>query len=220
MGLEGTDPKDYHLTPALVVARPTISEVKDGEWKGGIKLEYEIRPEAIWDNGTPVSASDYVFTLKSILNPDTKCTPLRPYYEWLADVQIDPSNPKKFTVFSKEKFFLIEEFAGTYVLPEYVYDPEHIMAKFKLTDLNTNEKREALKGNADIQKFADQFNSEKFQREKGGVVGCGPYEFVEWKTGQTITLQRKKNWWGDKIRRIPRLHSLSGQDHIPYDQGS
>jgi peptide/nickel transport system substrate-binding protein len=199
MMLNGTDPKDYHLTPALVKERAKISEVTEGEWKGGIKLEYELRPEATWDNGTPVTASDYAFTLKTILNPNTKCVPLRPYYEWLADVVIDSANPRKFTVYAKEKYFMIEEFAGTYVLPEYVYDPEHIMAKFSIKDMNTNEKRAKLKENADIRKFADLFNSEKFQREKGGIVGCGPYEFVEWKTGQNITLVRKKNWWGDKI---------------------
>jgi peptide/nickel transport system substrate-binding protein len=200
MMLNGTDPKDYHLTPALVKERAKISEVTEGEWKGGIKLEYELRPEATWDNGTPVTASDYAFTLKTILNPNTKCVPLRPYYEWLADVVIDSANPRKFTVYAKEKYFMIEEFAGTYVLPEYVYDPEHIMAKFSIKDMNTNEKRAKLKENADIRKFADLFNSEKFQREKGGIVGCGPYEFVEWKTGQNITLVRKKNWWGDKIK--------------------
>ncbi|MBS1685265.1 MAG: hypothetical protein JSS76_10935 [Bacteroidetes bacterium] len=202
MSMYGQDPKDYKLTPALAVARAKVSEVTEGEWKGGEKLEYEIRPEATWDNGTPVTASDYAFTLKCILNPNTKCTPLRPYYDWLGDVQIDSANPKKFTVYAKEKYFMIEEFSGYYVLPEYVYDPEHLMAKFSIKDLNTNDKRNNLKDNADIRKFADEFNGEKFQREKGGIVGCGPYEFAGWKTGQDITLVRKKNWWGDKIKDV------------------
>lgn len=200
MSMNGTDPKDYHLTPALAVSRAKITELTDGDFKGGIKLEYEIRPEATWDNGTPVTAADYIFTLKAILNPNTKCTPLRPYYDWVGDVVVDSANPKKFTVYARDKYFMIEEFAGGYVIPEYIYDPQHIMAKFTIRDLNTNQKRDALKGNADIQKFANDFNSEKYQREKGSVVGCGPYEFVEWKTGQNITLQRKKNWWGDKIK--------------------
>ena len=44
LSLEGTDPKDYHQTPVLAVSRPKISEVTEGEWKGGIKLDYEISP--------------------------------------------------------------------------------------------------------------------------------------------------------------------------------
>lgn len=197
--LLGTDPTDYHVTPFIAVARPTKTEVTDGPYKGNVRLDFEIRPEAAWDNGTPITAKDYIFTLKTILNPKTNCQPLKPYYDWLNNVEVDSANPKKFSVYSKEKYFKVEEFAGGYIIPEYVYDPEHIMAKFQLTDMNTEAKRNALKENTDITRFAEQFNSEKFQREKGGIVGAGPYEFVEWKTTQSITLQRKKNWWGDKI---------------------
>jgi peptide/nickel transport system substrate-binding protein len=198
--LLGTDPDNYSITPFMVVNRPTITEVTEGEFKGGIKLDFEIRPEAAWDNGTPITGDDYAFTLKALLNPKTNCQPLKPYYEWLADVVVDPADKKKFSIISKEKYFKIEETAGGYILPEYVYDPEKIMAKFKITDLNTEAKRNALKENADIQKFAELFNSEKFQREKGFVVGAGPYAFEEWKTSQSITLIRKKNWWGDKLK--------------------
>jgi peptide/nickel transport system substrate-binding protein len=202
LSLEGTDPESYVTTPVLAVRRPAITEITDGEYKGGIKLEYEIRPEATWDNGTPITADDYIFTIKSILNPKTNCQPLKPYYEWLADIVADSSNPKKFTVYSKEKYFKVENFASYYILPEYIYDPQKIMRKFKVTDFNSEEKRSALKENADIQAFATQFNSEKFQRDKDGVVGSGPYRLESWVTGQTITLVRKKNWWGDKLKDI------------------
>jgi hypothetical protein len=48
-------------------------------------------------------------------------------------------------------------------LPEYVYDPKKIMRKFTIKDLMTNA--EKLKGDADIIKFAEEFNSEKYQRD-------------------------------------------------------
>ncbi len=198
--LLGIDQDNYQITPVLAVSRPQVSTVEEGEFKGGMKLDFEIRPEAQWDNGTPITADDYIFTLKSILNPLTNCQPLKPYYEWLGDVVVDSTNNRKFSVIAREKYFKIEEFAGGNVLPEYVYDPEKIMRKFPIRDMNTEPKRQALKENADIIAFANQFNSEKFQREKGGIVGSGPYAFENWTTGQNITLVRKKNWWGDKIK--------------------
>jgi peptide/nickel transport system substrate-binding protein len=198
--IEGTDPENYSLTPVVALSRPTVTDITDGEFKGGIKLEYEIRPEAAWDNGSPITAADYVFSIKSILNPKTNCQPLKPYYEWVGDIVTDSANPRKFVVYGKEKYFKIEELAGGYILPEYVYDPQKLMRKFKITDMNTDEKRAKLKDNADIQKFADLFNSEKFQRDKEGVIGSGPYRLESWVTGQTLTLVRKKNWWGDKIK--------------------
>lgn len=200
--LLGTDPDDYHHTAMLAVSTPKITEITEGKLKGGIRLDWEIRPEAAWDNGSPVTGYDYAFTLKSILNPKTNCQPLKPYYEWLADVEVDSTNPKKFSVYAKEKYFLIEEYAGGYVLPESVYDPDKIMRKFSVADMSTDAKRTALKENADIQKFAEEFNSEKHQREKGGVVSCGAYELESWVTGQSITLVRKKNWWGDKVKGV------------------
>jgi peptide/nickel transport system substrate-binding protein len=201
--LEGIDPDSYILTPDMATARPKITEITDGEYKGGVKLEYEIRSEAKWDNGTPITADDYLLSIKAILNPKTNCQPLKPYYDWLGDIVVDPANNKKFTVYAKEKYFKIEQFAGTAsILPEYVYDPQKLMRKFKVTDLNSDTKRDALKDNADIQAFATQFNSEKFQREKDGVVGAGAYKFESWVTGQTLTLVRKKNWWGDKVSGV------------------
>lgn len=200
MSMLGTDPDNYSLTPALAVARPTQSIIEEGPMKGFVKLDYEIRPEATWDNGTPVLASDYIFTIKCVLNPKTNCMPLKPYYDWLYDVVPDSTNPRKFSVISKEKYYMVEEFSGYYVLPQYVYDPEKLMDKFTVLDLANEKKRNEIKDNPDLNKFADQFNSEKFQREKAGVIGCGPYEFESWETGQKITLVRKKNWWGDKIK--------------------
>lgn len=197
------NPKTYELTGLLAVDRPTIELLTDGEFAGGMKLEYVIRPEATWDNGTPITGYDYLSTIKSILNPKTDCEPLKPYFDWVGDIVVDEADPKKIIIYSKTTYMLIEEFSGYWVLPEYIYDPEQIMRKFSIRDLNSAEKRAELKGNPDIIKFAENYNSEKYQREKGFVVGSGPYTFEGWETGQRITLKRKENWWGDKLAGTP-----------------
>lgn len=193
------DPETYEKYGLLAIGRPTITPIEEGEFNGGMKLEYEIRQEATWDNSTPITGHDYIFTIKSILNPKTNCEHLKGYFNFVGDIVVDEQNPKKFTIYSWTTYMLVEEFSGYWVLPEYIYDSEQIMRKFKIRDLNTPEKRAALKGNADIMKFADQFNSEKFQREKGFVTGSGPYEFTSWETDIKIVLTRKKEWWGDKM---------------------
>lgn len=201
--LIGNEPTgEYNLTPILIKENAKISEITEGEFKGGMKLEYEIREDATWDNGTPITAHDYAFSIKAILNPKTNCEPLKGYYEWLADIVIDSSNPKKFVVYSNKKYFKIEEFAGGYVIPEYNYDPNKLMRKFTIRDMNTNDKRNALKTNADIINFATEFNSEKYQRDPKFITGAGPYKLDHWTTGQEVVLVRKTNWWGDKYKEI------------------
>ncbi|MCE2963466.1 MAG: ABC transporter substrate-binding protein [Chitinophagales bacterium] len=177
----------------LAVSKPKISE-----YGNGLKLDYEIRPEAMWDNGTPVTAYDVVFSFKAALNPKTNCEQIRPYLDFLADVIIDTANPKKFSVISNQKYILVEEYSGYWVIPEYIYDKEKIMRNFSISDFRDSKKKESLKGDKNILRFVDEFNSQKFSREKGFVVGSGPYEFDEWVTGSKLTLKKKKDWWGHK----------------------
>ena len=51
--------------------------------------------------------------------------------------------------------------------------------------------------NPDLIKFAEFFN-------KQGTIGtliesCGPYKIAEWETGVHLILEKKKDWWGDKL---------------------
>lgn len=177
----------------LAVSKPKITE-----YGNGLKLDYEIRPEAIWDNGSPVTAQDVLFSYKAALNPKTNCEQIRPYLDFISDVIIDSTNPKKFSVISNQRYILVEEYSGYWVLPEYIYDKDQIMRNFSIKDFRDKSKSESLKGDKNILRFADEFNSQKYSREKGFVVGSGPYEFSEWVTGSSITLKKKKDWWGRK----------------------
>lgn len=192
----------------IAVGRPKMSEYGEG-----LKLDYEIRPEATWDDGSPITASDVVFSFKAVLNPKTTCEQIRPYFDFLSDVIIDTTNPKKFSVISREKYVLVEEYSGFWVLPEYIYDKEKIMRKFTIAQLADKKNQENLRSDKDILRFADEFNAQKYSREKGYVVGSGPYEFSEWITGSKITFKKKKDWWGHKtndefLKNYGALNSL------------
>ena len=193
------DYKTKEFIGVIAKSRPTITPILEGAFKGGMKIEYELRPEAVWDNGSPITGYDFLFTVKTVLNPKTNNENIKPYYDWVGDIVVDSLNPKKLTLYSKDQYILVEEYSGYWVLPEYVYDAKKMMRKFSITAMNTQDKRTALKGNNDIKQFADEFNAERFQREKGFVVGSGPFEFVEWTTGQKIEFAKKKDWWGNKI---------------------
>lgn len=191
---------EYDLVPFLTKQLGVVSEITEGEFSGGMKIEYEIKDEATWDNGDPVTGYDYLFTIKTILNPNVNCAHIRSYYDWVGDIVVDSANPKKYTVYAKEKYFKIEEFAAYHILPEYNYDPQKIMRKFSIRDLTDVSKSEEFKLNADLKKFATEFNSEKYQRDPKFIAGLGPYTLESWTTGQEITLKRKENWWGDQFK--------------------
>jgi peptide/nickel transport system substrate-binding protein len=192
--LLGIDFKTLELVPVLATSRPEIIENNEG----GLNFVYEIRPEAKWDDGTPITAKDVEFTLKVIKAPGVDNYSAKPYYEFIQDIIIDEQNPKKFTLVTNSVYVLGEVMSGDYtVLPKKVYDPEGILDNYTLKQISENF--ESLKEDENLKKFADNFNSEKYQREPQYIIGSGPYKLKEWQTGQKIVLERKKDWWGDAL---------------------
>lgn len=204
------DLQTLKLTPQLAVALPEIKVLEEGPYAGGMSLTYEIHPEARWDNGEPITAADYVFTIKAIKNPKVNSAQLRPYFDFLNTIEIDSENDRKFTVYSKERYFRAEESSGqeTFVLPEYHYDPEGLMRNFTIEQLSDPANQEALMRDPTIARFAQAFNAPEFNRQPEMVVGSGPYKLTEWSVRQRIVLERKKDWWGDKIEGRATLEAF------------
>jgi len=204
--------------PSLAKERPVIKELTEGEFAGGLSIAYEIRPEAQWDNGDPVTGHDVAFTLKALKNPHVDAEHLRPYLEFITHIEVDPENPKRFTFYCDRKYLAAESSSGyqAFVAPEHVYDPKGIMRDYTLKELSDPDNMDAMRSDAKLLEFGRAFNSEKYQREKGFVVGCGPYEFEEWVTGQRVVLKKKDNWWGDQLAgKVPNFEAWP--DKIVYE---
>jgi peptide/nickel transport system substrate-binding protein len=201
MPLLDFDPKTLELTPVLAKNRPLVVNIDTGKFQGNLGYVYEIRDEAIWDNGKPVTASDYIFTIKTILNRKVNASDFRSTLDFISDIIPDVSNPKKFTIVANKRYILSEASSGNVlVLPEYVYDTEGVMQKVSVEDLAKTMKDTTAKPfDAELVKFATAFQTPKFQREKGSVVGCGAYGLESWTAGQSIVLTKKANWWGEKL---------------------
>ncbi len=189
------NPDGFELRPFLAVSKPEI-KVLDSD---GMSITYEIREEAVWDNGTPITAEDYVFTVKAIKNPKTDAAQSRPYLEFIEDIEIDPNNPKKFTLICNRRYLHAELASGTLaVFPSYFYDPQGLMRDITIPELNNPDNFDKLKADPRIIDFAEAFNH-NFNHEPDVIVGAGPYQVTEISTHQFVKLERKKEWWGDKV---------------------
>ncbi|BDS12278.1 ABC transporter substrate-binding protein [Aureispira anguillae] len=190
-----TNPKGFDLRPYLAIKKPEIEILYDDH----IALSYEIREEAVWDNGTPITAEDYAFTVKAIKNPKTNAAAQRSYLEFIEEVEIDPHNPKKFKVISNKQYLLAEEVSGSIsILPAYFYDAQGLMSDFAISELNDPTNSERLNADPRIIDFAADFNS-NYNHIPKNIVGAGPYQVTEIATNQHVKLERKKEWWGDKV---------------------
>ena len=196
------NPKTLQMEPQLAESRATITEITEGPYTGGVAYGFEIRPEARWDDGQPVTAEDVAFSLKALFHPEITPSAIRSYFDSFKDIEIDPDNPKKFTVFSNQKYMLAEAaLGGIAVMPAHIYDEAGIMKQFSLQDLSDEAKaNELLSANAALSDFAASFTSTERSHDPALIQGSGPYTLAEWQPGQLIRLVRKTNWWGDELK--------------------
>ncbi|MFK7796627.1 MAG: ABC transporter substrate-binding protein [Aureispira sp.] len=194
-GLMEIDPQNVStFRPYLAKAHPKVENI-DGD---RVAYHYEIRPEAVWDNGTPITAEDYIFSIKAIKNPKTNASAQRPFLECIQDVIVDPTDPKKFTVISSLYHVAEVSISTISILPSYHYDPQGLMENFTLTELNDPSQLERLMADQRIADFAEEFNN-NYNLEAEAIKGAGPYQITEILANQHIKLERKSEWWGDQV---------------------
>lgn len=195
------DPKTLGFTPALAKEKPQV-EIKNDNVER-TNYTFELRAEAQWDNGTPVLASDVVFSLKTLLNPKGSAG-LSNVIEPVKAILLFPDNPRKFTLVLDGNNINNEAIAasGFAIIPEYHYDPNGLLKNIPIEDLFDKKKASEMADKYPaLQQFAEQFSAPQFAREPEGISGSGPYRLKEWTTGQRLVLEKKQNWWGAKYAK-------------------
>ena len=187
------DLQDQQLKPLLAEQLPTVVQAKDKSF-----ITYRLRNEAVWDDNKPITAQDVAFTLKVIKAPLVNNESMRAVLEYVHDIKLDASDPKKFTIecarYTPNMSWEIGDFA---ILPAHVVDPQQLLKKFTLPELENQY--ESLKSNPQIKAFAEWFNSARFTRDTTYLKGSGGYQLSDWKTGRHVKVTKKQNWWAERL---------------------
>jgi len=188
-----TDYFSYEQVPILAKALAVPKERGDGK----IVMDMEVREEAKWDNGTPITGEDVAFSLKVMKLPKADNAHFRPYFEYIEDIIIDADNPRKFTLVCKEPYMLMaSSIEDLMIIPAYVYDEKGLLKDYTVGQLAKGGSR--LDSDSKLNEAAENFNAPRFQNKI--VVGSGPYKFENWTPTQRIKLSLKKDWWGHKLK--------------------
>jgi len=187
-------PVTHQLHPILIKSIPDGEAISEGQYAGSTKYSLEFKEEAKWDNGSPITGDDLLFSVKTIKHPGTNTASFHDYVQWISDVVVDPSNNRKVDIYFEEYYIMEKELAVTLqVYPQYIYDPTNALDEVSLEDLDGPKTKEIIESNPKLSDFAKEFNSVKFSREI--VSGSGPYQLKEWVANQTIVLEKKENYW-------------------------
>lgn len=183
------DMRDYKHIPVLVTKLPEASG-------GDLDYTYELRPDVRWDDGKPLTPADVVFTMKVIKCPLT-ANPYKTSYLNIEDISADPANPLRFTIHMKDIYYknphLMDE---VYIMQQSNWDSAGIFNDIPMEAMD-DEKFDPSKY-AGLEAWMAKFNSGEAGRDLNKVNGLGPYKITGWQSGSSITLERKKDWWGEK----------------------
>jgi len=188
------DHESMNLVPVLAKERPTLTE--NGELA---ELTFELRPEAVWENGKPVTVDDVLYSFKTIFCPKVNTDNVKPGIDFLKDIRTYPDNNRKFTFICNKYIGMEDGVGGVPILPEYIYDAKQVLRKYTLNELITGSTKAT--NDPAIKEYSDFFNSERSNRDLDVVMGSGAYKLVTFETGQRVILEKKANWWGDKLEK-------------------
>jgi peptide/nickel transport system substrate-binding protein len=143
---------------------------------------WTIDPKANWSDGKPIIGADYLARVK--MQARSKVTPnksvfndVEGYQDYstgkatsISGIQIDSSNPKKFTVKFTRVFCNISTVFGSAPMPE------HIFGKYTVDNDITKNVDDAPENNAP-------------------PVASGPFKFKEWRKGDQVILSRNDQFF-------------------------
>ncbi len=197
------DPVTLKLIPSLIEKIPSEIKIDTGKHKGLLKYSLELRKDAKWDNGMPITAKDYIFSVKILLDPMLDIHPaIRNQFKSIRDIVLDKNNPQRFDVYTVNDYMLSKELVTNMELyPEYFYDSLHVLRKYDYPYfLNSNKIAKLLEETQGSKQFAKKINGTYFMREH--ISNIGPYKLLKWEANRYLSLGKKENWWGEKYSRM------------------
>jgi peptide/nickel transport system substrate-binding protein len=195
--LVAIDP-DWKWQCWLCTTLPTIenglAKIVDEKGVKKLHVSWELKPTAVWGDGQPVTAEDVKLSWEIGLNPNVS-TPSKDIYERIEAINVDPKDPKKFTMIFKEVRYDYYQLGSLYIVPAHIEGPVFAKTKTqqgayeKQTTFNTNPTNPAL------------YN--------------GPYIIKEIKLGSHVIIDRNPKYYGKKpaidriiMKLIPNTQTL------------
>ena len=193
-------PDDLALSPILIKEIPEAKEYVDASGNEFISYDITFKNNAKWSDGTPITNTDYAFTVKAIKHPASKATRWKPYFDFIKDVMLDPNDDKKLSIIMDKDYMLSKEAALTIcIMPAHVFDADNKLSTVAVKTLTSDYEETDPAMTELIEGVNASMNS------KTDVVQNGPYKLIDYQTDLYIVLERIEDYWGASENDNPFL---------------
>ncbi|MBI2866752.1 MAG: peptide ABC transporter substrate-binding protein [Chloroflexi bacterium] len=178
--------RDLQLRPA--VAREVPSESSGGISKDGLVYTFRLRSDVTWSDGQPVTARDFAYSIKRLLDPST-AGPYGPLYHSIKGGRdYNASGKQDQATQARLREAVAVEAVNDLTLRITLEQPQptflHLMALWP-----TYPVRQDI-----VERYGDRWT------EPGNQVGNGPFILKEWEHQDHITLARNEKYWGSEAK--------------------
>ncbi|MCY9517505.1 peptide ABC transporter substrate-binding protein [Paenibacillus apiarius] len=159
---------------------------------------FTIRDGAKWSNGDPVTAQDFEYSWKRVLNPKTAAyDPSSLYYiKGAEEYNTGKGSAEDVGVTAKDDHTLVVELkAPLSIFPIIAVGHAYLPVRSTVVD-----------------------KDEKWAAESNTIVGNGPYVPQEWKHNEQITLAKNDHYWNKDAISMETIHFKMVQDATTYYQ--
>ena len=206
-GLFGFTP-DLALEPVVATEIPTVGN--GGISPDGLTYIFKLRDDVTWSDGAPVTASDFAYTLKRVLDPQV-AAPLSFLYSAIKGAQ------EYATAVGVEGAALEALRDGLGIEATDDLTLRVTLGRPDPTFLQKLTLRAALPVRQDV---VEEFGSG--WTEAGNYMGNGPFIMTEWAHQDQITLEANPNYWGPspKLSKITyRMIADPNSELLAYRNG-
>jgi ABC-type transport system substrate-binding protein len=201
------DPNGYSVEYAMATSLSDVTSEYVGE-KWGIAegeknkaWKITLRKDLKWEDGTPIKAKDFVYSMKEQLSPDFKNFRADSFYQGVLVIKgAKEYFEKKTTDFSTVGFFETDELSFVVLLAQPLgllkedgslsYKAVYNFTSFPLVkeDLYESCKQKPITGS---ELWTSNYNS-----SKETTSSYGPYKLSYFQSGKLYVLEKNENWYG------------------------
>ncbi len=196
-------PQTLELSPIIIkeIPKPYIHDVNRESW---VTYLMDIKEDAKWSDGQPITAKDVKFTLNVISHPNAPSTPWKSYFSQIKSITLEDKNDRKFGVsFDAGYMLALEAVTSISILPAHIYDSQGIITELELLDFMNADPSEDPAIVEVFKKISESKN------QKLDVVQAGPYKLTAFEPNQYYLLERIPNYWGAAYPEVPILNTNS-----------
>lgn len=173
---------------------PTVEN--GGISKDGLVFTFKLKPEVKWSDGKPVTAKDYVYSVKRFLAPELAAEYASFYYDIKGAEAYNAGKGKADDLGVKA----IDDYTLQFTLERPRFTFLQLMALWPVLPL-----REDI-----ITKFGDKWT------EPPNYIGNGPFILKEWVHQDHLTFEKNPNYWGTPAKLDKIVLKMITDDKVEF----